>query len=70
VVSDYSDRKLPREGDEPERVVHVLDSGVALCGLGKGQFPGEWPPGHVWTYAHDLDNVTCERCLAEAKKVR
>lgn len=69
-MSDYAERKLPREGTEPERVVHVLDSGSALCGLGKGQFPGEWPVGHVWTYLHDLAHVTCERCLAEAKKAR
>jgi len=68
-VSDYSDRKLPREGAEPERVVHILDSGFALCGMGEGLFPGEWPTGHLWTYEWDRDNVTCEACLREAGRL-
>lgn len=51
-----------------EEVVHVLDGGFALCGLGEGQFPGEWPPGHLWTYLWDLDRVTCEKCRDEAKR--
>jgi len=50
------------------RVVHILDGGFALCGLGEGQFPGEWPTGHLWTYPWDLDNVTCEACLRIARQ--
>jgi hypothetical protein len=69
-VSDYSDRKLSRQGAEPKLVVHILQGGFALCGMGEALFPGEWPEGHRWTYEWDLDNVTCEVCLAEARKAR
>lgn len=69
-MSDYTDRKLPRDEAPVKCVVHILDSGAALCGLGAGLFPGAWPPGHRWTYRHDLHNVTCEKCRAEAKKSR
>lgn len=43
-------------------IVHVLHEGATLCGFGYGQFPGEWPGGHRWTYAFDHGNVTCEKC--------
>lgn len=69
-MSDYTDRKLPREDPRAKGVVHILYVGSTLCGMGEGMFPGEWPVGHVWTYLHDLENVTCETCLAEAKKAR
>lgn len=43
-------------------IVHVLHEGFAICGTMEG-FPGEWPPGHVWTYDWDRERVTCQKCL-------
>jgi len=47
-------------------IVHILHQGFTLCGFGRGQFPGEWPAGHKWTYLNDLEGVTCKACLAAA----
>lgn len=43
--------------------IHVLEAGVAWCGL-KG-VPSSWPPGHRWVGFNDgdLKPVTCRKCL-------
>ena len=43
-------------------IVHVLHEGFALCRTVDG-FPGEWPLGHLWTYPHEREKVTCQKCL-------
>lgn len=54
--------------DTSGTTVHILFYGKTLCGFGEGQFPGQWPSDHRWTYAHDLEHVTCEQCRAKASK--
>ena len=58
-------RAEPRESS---LIVHVLHEGVTACGFGHGMFPGEWPAGHRWTWLHDVENVTCPKCLEALKK--
>jgi hypothetical protein len=52
-------------------IVHVLHEGVALCGFGRGMFPGQWPDGHKWTHINDCpDFITCKKCREVAADVR
>lgn len=48
-----------------EKTVHVLEYGFTLCCFGEEKFPGEWEPGHYWTYRWDRELVTCEKCLEQ-----
>lgn len=41
--------------------VHVLHYGRVLCGSVHGE-PRGWGAGHVWTWMHDVERVTCAEC--------
>ena len=55
-------------------MIHILEDGKPLCGF--ADFPGDWPPGHVWV-RRDNTEITeaiatatrnseplCEKCFA------
>ena len=64
---DYTEPKkeIPRE----DCVMHGIRQGLPLCGF-TSNIPIEWPDGHRWTGFPDIDNMTCEKCIEEAKHIR
>lgn len=48
-------------------IVHALWQGRALCGFCCNRTPDNWPDGHLWTVAVDVEHINCAECLEVAK---
>ena len=50
-----------------EIVIHVLRHGRALCGFMPGVVPRSWPEHHKWVGLSDIDEATCDSCVASGR---
>lgn len=48
--------------------VHGLLAGQPLCGFSV-EPPCNWPPGDIWTWVHDGENINCDGCRARLRDV-
>ena len=52
----------------PAGVVHGLWYGQPLCGF-QGRNPSEWPQGHTFVMATELEHISCDGCKREADRI-
>ncbi|TSC91093.1 MAG: hypothetical protein CEN90_641 [Parcubacteria group bacterium Licking1014_17] len=50
-----------RREKESSMVIHILDSGLPLCGFSR-ESPAFWPEGHKWVDVEDKGRATCPGC--------
>ena len=48
------------------KIVHLLVSGRAMCGLTGA--PNTWPENHYWVSLEDMHEVNCQECLQRGKE--
>jgi hypothetical protein len=53
----------------PDLVVHVLRHGKALCAFMPSSLPRDWPKGHSWVGLPDIDEATCDPCVARGREL-